>query len=272
MKGQRLKTGSPGPFGAKNRYALKSSEKRTHEPCHWSRTYCTCFSRIKRRHIRVCLLCLTFNCFWFWGQSEMLHSSTLCPLYECRCTGRLPSPPQPTSRHTSNTRICLLRGGRTIFLRRCIDWAYSISDAADDCRLWPCCKWVSVCRIYVSRRRCVGSRQIRVLLIWTWCGVWRVEGVFPCVGIRLRGIGWNYGGPERLKKRKKICWKSSRVDNLRVPGLYPATNRSNTLWTNDRDRGVHFLLDFRVYLFLAPNGPGMPVFGRWLKWNTSSIQ
>ena len=50
----------------------------------------------------------------------------------------------------------------------------SISDAADDCRLWPWCKLLSVCRIYVSRRRCVGSRQIRVLLLWRV--VWGVEG------------------------------------------------------------------------------------------------
>ena len=27
-----------------------------------------------------------------------------------------------------------------------------------------------------------------------WCGMWRVEGVSPYVGIRTGGIGWNYGG------------------------------------------------------------------------------
>ena len=27
-----------------------------------------------------------------------------------------------------------------------------------------------------------------------WCGVWRVEGVSPYVGIRMGSIGWNYGG------------------------------------------------------------------------------
>ena len=27
-----------------------------------------------------------------------------------------------------------------------------------------------------------------------WCGMWRVEGVFPYVDIRIGGIGWNYGG------------------------------------------------------------------------------
>ena len=27
-----------------------------------------------------------------------------------------------------------------------------------------------------------------------WYGMWRVEGVSPYVGIRIGGIGWNYGG------------------------------------------------------------------------------
>ena len=60
---KRPKKGTPGPSGAKKGYLLKPSKKRTHEPCHWSKAFCTCFSRIKRRHTRVCLLCLTFNCF-----------------------------------------------------------------------------------------------------------------------------------------------------------------------------------------------------------------
>ena len=28
-----------------------------------------------------------------------------------------------------------------------------------------------------------------------WCGLWRVEGVSAYVGVRMQGIGWNYGGP-----------------------------------------------------------------------------
>ena len=27
-----------------------------------------------------------------------------------------------------------------------------------------------------------------------WCGMWRVEGVFPYAGIRIGGIGWYYTG------------------------------------------------------------------------------
>ena len=46
-----------------------------------------------------------------------------------------------------------------------------------------------------------------------WCGVWKVEGVSPYVGIRLGGIGCNYGGP-LTKNTTKISWKSSRVDKV----------------------------------------------------------
>ena len=35
------------------------------------------------------------------------------------------------------------------------------------------------------------------------CGVWRVEGASPYVGIRMGGIGWNYGGSLIGKKRPK---------------------------------------------------------------------
>ena len=40
-------------------------------------------------------------------------------------------PPHPTPRHTSNTRICLLRGGRAKLLHRTIDRVYPDFGAAD---------------------------------------------------------------------------------------------------------------------------------------------
>ena len=62
-----------------------------HEPCHWSKSHSNCFCRVKPRRTRVCLICLTFNCFLsFFSQPEMFHSSTLCPLYECRRPVRPP--------------------------------------------------------------------------------------------------------------------------------------------------------------------------------------
>ena len=45
-----------------------------------------------------------------------------------------------------------------------------------------------------------------------WCGLWRVEGVSPCIDIRIGGIGWNYGGSligyKTTKKKLKV--KQSR--------------------------------------------------------------
>ena len=54
-----------------------------------------------------------------------------------------------------------------------------------------------------------------------WCGMWWVEGISPCVGIRVGGIGWElWRIADWLTNDKKQ--KSSRVDNSGVPGLYPA--------------------------------------------------
>ena len=39
-------------------------------------------------------------------------------------------------------------------------------------------------------------------------------------------------------------------------------NRHNAFWTNGRARGLRCLLDFSMYLFLAPNGQVIPAFGR----------
>ena len=54
------------------------------------------FGQIKPKYTRDCLVCMTFNCFLsFFSQSEALYSSTLCPPYECRRTGRPPPPSTP---------------------------------------------------------------------------------------------------------------------------------------------------------------------------------
>ena len=65
------------------------------------------WGRTKPRYTRVCLLCLTFNCFLsFFSQSETLHSSTLCPPYECRRTGRpLPLPTPHTAPYEQHTYL-----------------------------------------------------------------------------------------------------------------------------------------------------------------------
>ena len=135
--GQRPKTSIPCPFGDKNRYTLSvwgqkqvhtlnQVKNAPHESCDWSRPHCTCFCLFKPQvHLSLSTL-LGFQLFFVvFSQSEALHSCTLCPPYKCRRTGR-PSPPfaPRTPRHTSDTRICLLRGGRAKLLYGGIDLAY----------------------------------------------------------------------------------------------------------------------------------------------------
>ena len=55
--------------------------------------------------------------------------------------------------------------------------------------------------------------------------VWRVEGVSPYVGIRMGGIGWNYGGPligsKTTKKQLKV--KQSRQTRVYLGFIRPKT-------------------------------------------------
>ena len=64
------------------------------------------------------------------------------------------------------------------------------------------------------------------------------------------------------KKRQKTVESQAENTNWGVPGLYPTKNRYNAFWTNGRARRVRIWLDFILYMFLAPNGLGIPVFGR----------
>ena len=42
--------------------------------------------------------------------------------------------------------------------------------------------------------------------VLAWCGMWRVEGVSPYVGIRIGGIGWNlWRIADWLKSDKKTA-------------------------------------------------------------------
>ena len=90
-------------------------------------------------------------------------------------------------------------------------------------RPWPWCKLVSVCRIYVSRRRCVG----RCVCCCSYGVVWGVQGGrglpvrrhFP-VG----GKGWNYGGLIGLKTtRKQLKVKKGRHSRVYLGFLRPET-------------------------------------------------
>ena len=64
-----------------------------------------------------------------------------------------------------------------------------------------------------------------------------------------------------LKNDKKQLEVKQSRQNSGVPVLYPSKNKYNALWAHSRARRVRFWLDFRMYLFLAPNGSGIPVSG-----------
>ena len=64
------------------------------------------------------------------------------------------------------------------------------------------------------------------------------------------------------KKGQKTVERQAEYTYSGVPGLLSGTNRYNAFWTNGRAHAVRFLLHFSMYLFSAPNGPGIPVFGR----------
>ena len=80
--GQRPKTSIPGPFGAKDKYVLKSSQKRTLRvlPMVQTKAHCTFFWLDKAQLHRSLPTLLDFQLFFVvFSQPEALHSSTLCP-------------------------------------------------------------------------------------------------------------------------------------------------------------------------------------------------
>ena len=104
----------------------------------------------------------------------------------------------------TDTRICLLRGGRTKLLHRRIDRAYvDFGCSLAHCRLWPWCRLVSVSRMYVlciSVEMFCARRQIHmcVLLVWRDVGCERWKGDLP-----LRRH--SYGG-HRVKVSRASDW------------------------------------------------------------------
>ena len=57
-------------------------------------------------------------------------------------------------------------------------------------------------------------------------------------------------------------WKLDKVDKTRSTWPFQAKNRYDVTLANCRAPGVWFVLDFRMYLFLAPKCSGIPVFGK----------
>ena len=67
-------------LGPKTGNVLKSSQKCTHEPRHWSITRCLFYQDKVQAHPRLPTL-LDLQLFLFRSQSEILHSSTLYAPY-----------------------------------------------------------------------------------------------------------------------------------------------------------------------------------------------
>ena len=127
FKGQRPKTGTHSTLGAKNRYKLKSNKKRTPLALPLVDNALLPFSQDKAQAHPSLSALLDFQLLIFLSfcsRSEILHSSTLCPYTNVDARGDPFHPPQPTPRHTSNARTCLVRGSRKNFLSRSIDRAY----------------------------------------------------------------------------------------------------------------------------------------------------
>ena len=163
---QRPKTGIPGPFGAKNRYILKTkSKEHPTSPAIGPKRIVPVLGRIKPRYTRGFLLRLTSSCF--------CHFFSRSPPCECRRTG---SPPPPstshTPHHTSNTCICLHTAAEIHRHEIRIQFApwpqTAVRQLHPKSRNAP-----SILRCWRFARP-PRSRQIRVLLVWRGvrCGGW----------------------------------------------------------------------------------------------------
>ena len=106
------------------------------------------------------------------------------------------------------------------------------------------------------------SRQIRVLLVWlgVGCGGWR--------GLPVRRH--SYRG-HRVELCRISDWLKNDIKQLKVKrnrqtrvylGFIRPIIRRIYFGLMAGPCGVRFRLDFTMYLFLVPNGPGMPFFGR----------
>ena len=115
------------------------------------------------------------------------------PHYECQRTERPPPPSiSHTTPHQKHTYLPASRRPHEVPVLEDKIEPTSISMQLTRCRLWPWCSLVSMCRTYVSRLRSVGRYEC---CSYGVVGLSRVEGVPSYLGIRMGGIGWNYGGP-----------------------------------------------------------------------------
>ena len=147
-------------------------------------------------YTRVCLLCLTFNCFcrFLANQRPSIIPPYLCPPIRMpTCGGKPFHPPHLTPHHTSNTRICLHTSAdthrydiRTLICTMATDGSASAASEIELGSIYPTMLELRAAAAKQAANTCVA----RVV----WCGMRRMDGVSPYVGIRIGGTGWIYGG------------------------------------------------------------------------------
>ena len=87
-----------------------------------------------------------------------------------------------------------------------------------------------------------------MFLVWRCIDVEGAGGSLPVRRHSYRGVGQNYGGSLVVQKQQKTVESQEGYTKSGVPGRYPAKT-DNAILTNDRARGVRFLLDFRLPFF-----------------------
>ena len=143
------------------------------------------------------------------------------PPYDCRRTERPPLPStSQTTPHQQHTHLPASRRPHEAPATYDRSSLPRFRMQLTRCRQWPWFRLVSMCRMYVSRRRCVGR------YVCCSCGVvWGVKGggVSPYLGIRMGGIGWMYGGPLIGKKNyeKRLKIKQSRQTRVYMGFILP---------------------------------------------------
>ena len=137
------------------------------------------FGRIKPRYTRVRVLCMTFNCFLsFFSPSEILHSSTLCPPYECRRTGRPLPQTLNTPHHAIRATYASAYTPPPIYVHTRYDIRIPICTMATDGSACVCCirNRGRLDLSYDAGAAC-GGRDAGRSCVCSSCGVvWDVEG------------------------------------------------------------------------------------------------
>ena len=159
-------------------------------PCHPSKAYCTCFWPATRQVHRSLSTLLEFQPIFvvFVANQRSSIVPPYAPQTNADARGNPLHPPHPTPRHRSYTRICLLSTHRRDTYHK-YDIRIPICTMATDGSRLPHPK-TSMLDLCCGEGNSCGRREAG-RYVCCLCGVaWvvEVEGVSPCVSIRLGGI------------------------------------------------------------------------------------